>query len=362
MPGRSHGFLRFAVLLQDKPRGGSMIKSISTFLSSLFVLMTTLATAGPTLNWKQGKQLTLAKGGYASGILNGKLLLAGGTHWKDDKKTWTDEVVAYDPDRDQWKPLPSLPKALAYAASAVDEEAFYVLGGVGPTRSERTGYRLNRQGGGFRWEEFTQLPVDRSYSKAVVLDGQLFLVGGSESVDDLSKASRALFSLSLKRSNTTWKTLREMPGEGRAVFAAASCDGKLYVFGGCLADRGGVRNLVSAFRYTPGADHWTRLRDVPIPTRAWSASSADGRFIFLFGGYSSPAQAAAAAPGGQFERRVYRYDTRLDTYEEMSPLPFPNADMSFHFWRGAFYGAGGEPLQKARAAWTFIGQLQEKPR
>ncbi len=339
-----------------------MAKSISTVLICLLMLMTTLSPASPVLSWKEGKKLALAKGGYASGIFDGKLLLAGGTHWKDDTKLWTNAVVAYDPTRDQWQVFPPLPKALAYGASAVDEAAFYFLGGAGPENLERAGYRLKRQGSAYRWEEFTQLPVDRAYSRAVVLDGQLFLVGGSQSVTDLSKASRALLSLSLKKPNATWKTLRPMPGEGRAVFAAASCNGKLYVFGGCLVDGGEVRNLASAYQYDPGADQWTRLHDVPAPTRAWSASSADGRFIFLFGGYSNSPDPKASTQNGQFENRVYRYDTERDAYHEMSPLPFANADMSFHFLKSAFYGAGGEPLQKARAAWTFIGQLQDGPR
>ena len=337
------------------------MKSIAAILMSLSVFMTTLSAAGPVLNWKEGKELALAKGGYASGIFNGKLLLAGGTHWKDDKKLWTDEVVAYDPNRDQWEMFPPLPKALAYGASAADEGAFYFLGGAGPENSERAGYRLRRQGGAYRWEEFTQLPMDRSYSRAVILDGQLFLVGGSDSVNDLSKASTALLSLSLKKPQATWKPLRPMPGEGRAVFAAASCNGKLYVFGGCLVDGGNVRNLASAYRFDPGTDQWTRLHDLPAATRAWSASSGDDRFIFLFGGYSSSPDTKVKAQSGHFEKKVYRYDTKLDAYQEMSPLPFANADMSFHFLKGAFYGAGGEPVQKARAAWTFIGKLGNEP-
>ena len=338
-----------------------MMKSISAILISLTVLMMTLSAAGPVLNWKEGKKLTLAKGGYASGIFNGKLLLAGGTHWKDDKKLWTDEVVAYDPDRDQWEMFPPLPKALAYGASAADEEAFYFLGGAGPEKAERAGYRLKRQGSAYRWEEFTQLPMDRSYSRAVILDGQLFLAGGSDSVNDLSKASTALLSLSLKKPKATWKMVRPMPGEGRAVFAATSCNGKLYVFGGCLVEGGDVRNLASAYRYDPRTDQWTRLHDLPAATRAWSASSGDGRFIFLFGGYSSSPDSNVKAQSGHFEKRVYRYDTKLDTYQEMSPLPFANADMSFHFLKSAFYGAGGEPVQKARSAWTFIGELGNQP-
>jgi len=50
-----------------------------------------------------GQRSSVTKGGYGSGFLDGKLILAGGTHWRDDKKLWLDEVVAYDPERTSGK-------------------------------------------------------------------------------------------------------------------------------------------------------------------------------------------------------------------------------------------------------------------
>ena len=79
-------------------------------------------------------------------------------------------------------------------------------------------------------------------------------------------------------------------------------------------DAGAIQNLASAYRYDPTLDRWNRLKDTPVPTRAWSASSLDKRFIFLFGGYSSSTPSDPSRPeDGQFEKRVYRYDTVLGT-------------------------------------------------
>jgi len=327
----------------------------------LLFLLTGAAVTSSThsiLRWKQGKDLLLPKGGYGSGFLDGKLILAGGTHWKDDKKLWLDEVVAYDPEEDKWEILTPLPKPLAYGASASQDGIFYFVGGAGPERPERAGYRLRKQNGKYRWQQFTTLPMDRCYSKAVILKNELFLVGGGDNVADLSTASSILLSASLSEQNSVWKTRSPIPGEGRAVFAAAACNGQLYVFGGCNADAGGVRNLASAYRYDPSLDRWNRLKDTPAPVRAWSASSPDKRFIFLFAGYSSPTPSDPTIPkDGQFEKRVYRYDTVSDEYQEVSPLPHANADISFHFFKGIAYGAGGEPRGKARSPWTFIGQF-----
>jgi hypothetical protein len=330
-------------------------------LSIVLFLLAGVAVTSSThtiLRWKQGKDLLLPKGGYGSGFLDGKLVLAGGTHWKDDKKLWLDEVVAYDPAGDKWETLTPLPKPLAYGASAAREGVFYFVGGAGPENAERAGYRLRREDGNYRWQQFTTLPMDRCYSKAVILKNELFLVGGGDSVADLSTASSILLSASLSEQTPVWKTRSPIPGEGRAVFAAATCSGNIYVFGGCNADASGVRNLASAYRYDPTLDRWSRLKDTPAPVRAWSASSPDERFIFLFAGYSSPTSSDPTIPKeGQFEKRVYRYDTLKDEYHEVSPLPYANADISFHFFKGVAYGAGGEPKGKARSPWTFIGQF-----
>jgi hypothetical protein len=65
------------------------------------------------------------------------MVLAGGTHWKDDKKLWLDEVVAYDPEGDKWENLTPLPRPLAYDASASQDGVFYF--GVGPGRKAQNG-------------------------------------------------------------------------------------------------------------------------------------------------------------------------------------------------------------------------------
>ncbi len=335
-----------------------MWQFFSFFLPLLAFAGMTLLAIAPALRWKLGRDLPVPKGGYGSGFLDGKLILAGGTYWKDDKKLWLDETVAYHPQADRWESLPPLPKPLAYAASASDGHAFYFLGGAGPETSERRSYRLKLENGRYSWEQFTELPMDRCYARAVILNGQLLVVGGTTNISDLSSASSSLLALSLSDARATWKMLSPMPGEGRAVFAATVCGGKLYVFGGCTADaKGNVRNLSSACQYDPSLNRWLQLKDVPVPTRGWGASAADDRYIYLFGGYAVPVSPDSdRAQEGYFENRVYRYDTVRGHYEETTSMPHASGDISFHYFDGAFYGGGGEPKMKARSPWIFIGK------
>lgn len=315
--------------------------------------------SGPGIHWAQGAELPRAKGSYSSGIVNGRLVLAGGTYWKDGKKEWLDEVAAYDPVEDRWSGLPRLPRPVGYAASVAKDDVLLVLGGCGPNQQERAGHRLKLANGKYRWEQFTTLPFDRCYAQAVVLGTNLYLIGGSATVSDLSTASKTLWKWPLKDERPEWKMLDAVPGEGRAIFAATGCGGKIYVFGGCYINgQGELHNLKSAYEYDPMLDRWKRLKDLPLATRAWSATSFDDRFVFLFGGYSTSLSAdIGVGVTHSFESKVYRYDVRLDRYEEMEAMPHANADISFHWWNGAFYGSGGEPGPRMRSAVTLIGRV-----
>ncbi len=317
-----------------------------------------LSESKPAISWKEGSQLALPKGGAAGGIVNGLLVLAGGTYWEGGQKVWLDQVIAYDCAHDRWIDLPPLPKALGYGAGAVWKNQLYYLGGAGPDRAKETSYCLRSIDGRYRWEPFTALPQALCYAQAEVVENTLYLCGGAAHPAKLETAAAALFALPLAGKPATWTSLAPVPGPGRALFALTGCQGKLFLFGGCYASaQGEVVNLQDACAYDPASNLWRRLKPVPAPTRAWSASAWNDRYLFLLGGYTTSNQ--AGVPGGKFEEQVLRYDTKRDEYEAVASLPKGVADISFHKWNNAFYGAGGEPGMKRRAPWTFIGEIKQ---
>ena len=311
----------------------------------------------PMIEWEARGALPSARGSYVSGFVGDRLVLAGGTFWQDGVKRWLDGVIAYDPTADRWEALPPMPKAVGYAAGATDNNALYVLGGDGSEAPEAACFRLSAIDGVYRWDEIEAPPEHRSYAQAVVLQGEVYLLGGSETFSDLSTASSTVYKRSLELERAAWGPASPMPGEGRAIFAAAVCRERIYIFGGCnLSPQGQLRNLKSAYEYDPAADRWRQLADLPVATRAFGGAAVDDRYIFLFGGYSGDDDAS-----GQFESRVYRYDVELDRYDQMAGLPEPNCDMAFHLWRGAFYGAGGEPGPKRRSNANWRARICNGP-
>ena len=221
------------------------------------------------------------------------------------------------------------------------------------------GYRLIHKVEGYFWEKFTTLPAPFCSGRAEIVGETLYMMGGAKHPAKLETAFQSVWALRLSGQASAWKSMAQLPGQGRALFASAVHDGKIYVFGGMSADATGEKvNLQSASQYSPASNQWRRLKDPSTATRAWSASALDSRYIFLFGGYSIPLD---GKPGsfsrGKFESRVWRYDTLQDDYQEVDPLPHPVCDVSFYLFNRAFYGAAGESGPGARAPWTFKGNL-----
>ena len=59
--------------------------------------------------WKQLAPLPLPRAGSAVGILDGKLVVAGGTYWREGRKFWCEQVDGFDPSTNRWAPKAPLP-------------------------------------------------------------------------------------------------------------------------------------------------------------------------------------------------------------------------------------------------------------
>jgi len=140
------------------------------------------------------------------------------------------DLRRYDPDADTWLTLAPMPTARAGAASAVVDDAIFVIGGRTATGGPCSG-------------------------------GELSVVERYDIVTD------------------TWSTVAPLPGL-RSDLAAVSHGGKIFVFGGC--DTSGVTGEVD--KYDPETDTWTTgLATMPTP-RASLVAGKLGDTVFAIGG------------------------------------------------------------------------------
>ena len=117
------------------------------------------------------------------------------------------------------------------------------------------------------WEVISQLPIGRSAFSTAVVDGKIYLIGGTL----LENESSGPFGLSTVEvydpHNNSWKKVADMPTP-RSTAGAAVVDGKIYVVGGLAAtDRRmeSTKILKVVEVYDPQTDTWERKQDMSQP-------------------------------------------------------------------------------------------------
>jgi Kelch motif protein len=145
------------------------------------------------------------------------------------------------------------------------------------------------------------------------------------------------------RVDPAWQTAASMP-ERRSYFAAGEIGGDIYVAGGMVGASG--QYVLRLERFDPAAGTWTRLPDLPAPSRAGAGAVVDGRLVVVGG----------QTPGG-VTRRVLVYDPRARRWSGAPPLPAPRYNAAAAALGGKLYVAGGvQGVDPVRSVFVFDGR------
>jgi len=221
----------------------------------------------------------LKRGGHVGGIVDGKVIIAGGTDWSLDKKTksWLKNTAVF---RDgNWKLGPDLPRPVAYSMYAYDDQGVYVAGGTSNGKSDLTdAYNLRSLKKGSRWQSLPPLPVAVAYGAGAILNGKFYVACGSI---DTVKTNR-MWVLDVNTKGSSWHECVPVPGVGRILPALVGAGKYLYLLGG-LSNVSPLTPLKEVYRYDPQKDQWVRLPDLPLDGYAWSAGSIDDSHLLVTG-------------------------------------------------------------------------------
>lgn len=341
-------------------------------MKSLFLLGAVLAcglvsVAAPlSLEWSEGPQPLQAQAGAAVGLIGDTMVVAGGTHWPTvEFKRYFAWTQLYDLGTGTWSMGPDLPQDLAYAAFCSYGGKFYLFGGCGPDRMPTAeGFvfsRTGREGDGspeFAWSPGTPLPEPLVFPMGDRIGSTFYVLAGGRDYD-LKSISNDLYAIDLSAAQGTWKKLAPLPGAPTAYPGFAACGGKLYAFGGYRTDQDPPYNVRDAYCYDPTQDKWTPIRHMPFSCRCVTAMAYDERHILLFGPY------IASASDVEWHGHDYGvsgaailYDTQLDTYTPLEPMPRALTTISFVRKGDTLYGVGGELLYKIRSPYLFIAKVK----
>jgi len=291
-------------------------------------------------------------------------------------KTWALDLEQKSP---QWMPLPDFPGAARQGLfSAVVGEALYFWGGFSYSDPfcYADGYRLRREGDGWRWERLPDLPSLTTSAALCAVGAKIYCCGGADydgvtgffTEHDRAKQQprrgSRLLVLDTERLGDGWKSLPECPGTPRFVHTFQQVAGKLYLIGGATGDvvregqRFGTCTVVDNWRFDPATETWTRLRDLPVSSGNFPKSSQlvfRDRYIVLPGGhqYSHVAnpdgsvcdpygKAGQKRPASGLHNDLFVYDTQSDQFGTGDPLPIDN-NLPMSVIRGdRLYLIGGE--------------------
>lgn len=210
-------------------------------------------------------------------------------------------VEEYDPLTNRWRFVAPLPETLHHSAAVVVDDQIYVIGGYRTIKFDETDsvYRYDPRID--RWTPVAPLLSPRGALAAAVIDGRIYAVGGTpngsllEVYDPLADQ---------------WNARAPMPTP-REHLAAVAAGGKLFVIGG---REGG--NLAAMEVYDPATDRWSAL--APLPTaRSGLAAAVFGNRIYVFGGEGNQATSS-----GVFEQNEM-YDIAAGTWHTEAPMPTP---------------------------------------
>jgi N-acetylneuraminic acid mutarotase len=133
-----------------------------------------------------------------------------------------------------------------------------------------------------------------------------------------------------------WSTAAPFPEASEELYGIGA-GGKLYVFGG-LAPGWTSKGLV--YEYDPGADSWTKKKNMPLPSHHLALAEFKGK-IYVFGGFVKPEKGPTA---WQPIDNVWEYDPGADSWKALAPLPTKRGSANAVLHDGKVYVIGGAGL------------------
>jgi hypothetical protein len=147
----------------------------------------------------------------------------------------------------------------------------------------------------------------------------------------------------------TWVVKAPMPAIRNEV-AATVLDGKLYVLGGSVG--GGQYDLTRNEEYDPTTDRWRVRAPLPHGANHMNAVTVNGK-VYAFGGFAGSQHKGAVdgkihVIGGRFGEPTDTtamhevYDPAVNSWHAAAPLPAPRSSLATALYKGMILVVGGE--------------------
>jgi N-acetylneuraminic acid mutarotase len=268
------------------------------------------------LTWQQVASAPVAMTEGQDATIDGKVYVFGGHSVTNPSWQANSQLNVYDPAANTWTALAPVPEKLSEAAVATDGVDLYVAGGyVTNANGQQTFATTDAwkyDPASNTWNAFVSLPAPRAVGAMVYLDGELQYFGGS----DLSRVDCTdHWILNLDSSNPQWTTSTPLPVAVNRL-GGVVLNGDVYAVGGQSGyDNNGVPTSAVYMWNPQNPARWTAVASMPEPhSHIGSATVVIDGMIIVAGGDDAV---------GDFLNNVVAYDPTTNSCKELTPLPSP---------------------------------------
>jgi len=260
-----------------------------------------------------------------AGVINGILYVVGGTSVTGTGTALT-TLQAYDPVSNTWTTKASMSTGREGPAAGVINGVLYVAGGVGSGgigHADAIAALEAYDPATDTWTTKAPMPTARAGGAAGVINGILFVVGGTSSSaigghTDLNNVE------AYNPTTNTWATKAPMPTAGFGM-ASAVINGILYVAGSDAAP-------AAVEAYDPATDTWT-VKASMLTGQAGAAAGVINGMLYVAGGFGTTGLTSAS---------VEAYNPATNTWATKAPMPTARGVPAGGVVNGALYVAGGQ--------------------
>ncbi len=307
------------------------------------------------VTWADAPDLPARNGRVEPGVVQvGSKLYTFGGYRKSPDNQVTRAIDVLDFETSTWTRIGEIPAGAAesHAGIATDGEWVYwaggqMGGGADLSLLEGTTSVWRYHIGTNAWERYVDLPEIRFAPGLVYVDGVLYLSGGDDA--SRSNATSTHWVLNTRSGNPSWESRAALPraGDHKGV---AVVNGVIYAIGGEDGHGTSYDQHADLFAYDRAADAWTRRASMPTSSSHFEgATLVIGNKILVMGGRTEEPNFTTS--------QVRVYDTALDQWTVLNPLPFDRLGGVAGTYNGRVYFTQGYSRQQGFATEAFWGEL-----
>ncbi|QJR82506.1 galactose oxidase [Alteromonas pelagimontana] len=202
----------------------------------------------------------------------------------DGQWTNTNSVLMYDENVNEWAEKTPMPVALSETVSGILNGKIHIAGGRTPKKGSN-GKWADQEDANWHgvfdpeagvWQTAAPMPTSRNSACAVVAKGKWHVIGG-RTVEEGNLDSHEIFD----PATNEWVEGKPLP-QPQAGLACAVLHGNIFAFGGEYFTEGrGV--FSSVWRYNLKREKWSQATVMPVPRHGLGAVSVDDA-IWIIGG------------------------------------------------------------------------------